>query len=72
MGFENLGFTQAVREYEKRGVIVYDRLNTSPYSKRMLDSFNLLGAIRVAPFKLDETNFGNIRRINQIYGKEIK
>lgn len=49
MGFENLGYTQAVREYEKRGVIVYERLNTSPYSKRMLESFGMDGAIRVSP-----------------------
>lgn len=49
MGFENLGYTQAVREYEKRGVIVYERIDTSPYSKRMLESFNMDGAIRVSP-----------------------
>lgn len=48
MDFDNLGYTQAVREYEKRGVIVYDRLNSSPYSKRMLNSFELEGAIRVS------------------------
>lgn len=49
MGFENLGYTQAVREYEKRNVIVYDRLATSIYSKRMLDSFGMDGAVRVSP-----------------------
>lgn len=49
MGFDNLGCTQAVREYEKRGVIVYERLNTSPFSQRMLKSFNLDGVIRVSP-----------------------
>lgn len=40
---------QAVREYEKRGVIVYDRLATSIYSKRMLDSFGMDGAVCVSP-----------------------
>lgn len=49
MGFENLGYTQAVQEYDKKGVIVYERLISSPYSKRMLDSFALDGAIRIAP-----------------------
>jgi len=49
MGFTNLGYTQAVREYEKRNVIVYDRLATSIYSKRMLDSFGMDGAVRVSP-----------------------
>lgn len=49
IGFDNIGYTQAVREYEKRNVIVYDRLVSSIYSKRMLDSFKLDGAIRVSP-----------------------
>lgn len=49
MGFHNIGYTEAVREYEKRGVIVYDRLVSSIYSKRMLDSFDMDGAVRVSP-----------------------
>lgn len=49
MGIDKLGFTEAVREYEKRGIIVYERVNTSLYSKRMLDSFGMEGCIRVSP-----------------------
>jgi cysteine desulfurase / selenocysteine lyase len=49
IGIENLGHAQAVREYEKRGVIVYERVSTSLYSRRMLESFGLEGAIRVSP-----------------------
>lgn len=49
IGFDHLGHTQAVREFEKRGVIVYERVSSSLYSKRMLDSFGLEGAIRVSP-----------------------
>jgi cysteine desulfurase/selenocysteine lyase len=49
IGIDNLGHAQAVREYEKRGVIVYERVSTSLYSKRMLESFNLEGAVRVSP-----------------------
>ena len=49
IGFEHLGHTEAVREYESRGVVVYERVATSLYSKRMLDSFGLEGAIRVSP-----------------------
>ncbi|RAS75622.1 aminotransferase class V-fold PLP-dependent enzyme [Priestia endophytica] len=49
MSFDNLNCTQAIQEYEKRGVIVYDRLTTSPYSKRMLESFDLKEVIRVSP-----------------------
>lgn len=49
MGIDKLEHAQAVREYEKRGVIVYERVSTSLYSKRMLESFGLEGAIRVSP-----------------------
>jgi len=49
IGIDDLGHAEAVREYEKRGVIVYERVATSLYSKRMLDSFGLEGAVRVSP-----------------------
>lgn len=49
IGIDNLEHANAVREYEKRGVIVYERVSTSLYSKRMLESFGLQGAIRVSP-----------------------
>ena len=49
MGIDKLGFTQTVREFENRGIIVYERINTSLYSKRMLDSFGIEGCIRVSP-----------------------
>ena len=49
IGFDNIESTQAVREYEKRKVIVYDRLATSLYSRRMLDSFGIDGAVRISP-----------------------
>lgn len=41
--------SQAVREYEQRGVIVYERVASSLYSRRMLESFGLSGAVRVSP-----------------------
>ena len=46
---ENWGYTEAVREYERRGCIVFERLNSSIYSKRMLESFGMTGCIRVSP-----------------------
>jgi selenocysteine lyase/cysteine desulfurase len=49
IAFANLGPTDAVREYEKRGVIVYERVASSLYSGRMLKSFNLDGAVRISP-----------------------
>ncbi|WP_158906743.1 aminotransferase class V-fold PLP-dependent enzyme [Burkholderia sp. L27(2015)] len=49
IAFDHIGQTQAVREYEKRNVIVYERVSSSLYSKRMLDSFGIDGAVRVSP-----------------------
>ena len=50
IGFDNLEPAEAVREYEKRDVIVYERDKSSLYSKRMIESFQLEGMIRVSPF----------------------
>lgn len=49
IGFSNLSPTDAVAEYVKRNVIVYDRIDTSLYSERMLHSFGLHGVVRVSP-----------------------
>lgn len=49
IGIDNMEYAEAVKNYEKNGVIVYERVATSLYSKRMLDSFGLKGAIRVSP-----------------------
>lgn len=49
LAFDRLGSKEAVAEYEKRGVIVYERVASSLYSKRMLDSFGIDGAVRVSP-----------------------
>lgn len=49
MSFDHLACEDAVKEYAKRDIIVYERLNSSIYSKRMLDSFGIEGCIRVSP-----------------------
>lgn len=49
ISIDGLEHAQTVREYEKRGVIVYERVASSIYSKRMLESFGLQGAVRVSP-----------------------
>lgn len=49
IALQALDHTQAVREYEKRGVIVYERVASSIYSGRMLNSLGLEGAVRVSP-----------------------
>jgi selenocysteine lyase/cysteine desulfurase len=49
IAIKGLEHAQAVREYEKRGVIVYERVATSIYSGRMLESLGIEGAVRVSP-----------------------
>ncbi len=49
IGFDHLGYTEAVRAYAARGVTVYERVASSIYSKRMLESFGLDGAVRISP-----------------------
>lgn len=49
IGFDRIDCTQAVVEYAKHGVTVYERVATSIYSKRMLESFGIAGTVRVSP-----------------------
>ena len=49
MKLNNLGYYETVREYEKRGIIVYERVATSYYSRPQVESFGLDGIIRVSP-----------------------
>lgn len=41
--------TACVAEYQMRGVTIFDRVNTSIYSKRIVEALGLEGAIRVSP-----------------------
>ncbi|KMK07879.1 aminotransferase class V-fold PLP-dependent enzyme [Pluralibacter gergoviae] len=49
IAFDNLPCEVAVREYEKKNVIVYERSSSSLYSHRMVKSFGLDGMVRVSP-----------------------
>jgi selenocysteine lyase/cysteine desulfurase len=49
MGIDGVDFTKTVAEYQKRGVTVYERVNTSIYSKRIVEAIGIEGAIRVSP-----------------------
>jgi len=49
INFRHIEPAKAVMQYDKKGVTVYERVNTSLYSKRMLESFGLECAIRVSP-----------------------
>ncbi len=46
---EGVDLTECVAEYQRRGVTVYERVNTSIYSKRIVEALGLNGAIRVSP-----------------------
>lgn len=49
INFKHIEPAIAVKQYSDNGVTVFERVSTSLYSKRMLESFNLEGAIRVSP-----------------------
>ena len=49
MGIDGLDMTRCVEEYQKRGVTTSERVNTSVYSKRIVEAVGLTGAIRVSP-----------------------
>ena len=55
IGIDGIEFSACVKEYEKRGVIVYERVNTSVYSKRIVEAVQLEGAIRVSPLHCHNT-----------------
>jgi len=49
IGFDNIECKDVVAEYEKRGVVTFERVATSLYSARMLKSFGIEGVVRVSP-----------------------
>lgn len=55
VGIGDMDLTEAVAEYYKRGVTVFERVNTSIYSKRIVESLGLAGAIRVSPLHCHDT-----------------
>lgn len=56
IGFDNIGCVEAVAEYEKRGVITFERVASSLYSARMLNSFGIDGVIRISPLHCHDAN----------------
>ena len=49
IGFDRIEHTQAVHDYAQHGVTVYERVVSSIYSKRMLESLGLTGSVRISP-----------------------
>lgn len=49
MGLKGMDYTALREEYDKRGVLVFERINTSEYSKRIVESLGRTGLLRVSP-----------------------
>lgn len=69
---DGLDFTEAVRKYEENNVIVYERISTNLYSKRIVESFGLKGAIRISPIHChDKNDIDNFLKITKKIISEI-
>lgn len=49
ISFDHLSETEATSEYLKHDIVVYDRVDSNFYSKRILNSLNLKGIVRISP-----------------------
>lgn len=56
MGIKGIEFSELSKKYLEHGVTVFERLSTSPYSKRIVESLGLDGAIRVSPLHCHGTD----------------
>lgn len=68
IGIRGMDCTAAAEEYFRRGITVNARVNTSLYSKRIVESLGLSGVIRVSPLHCN--NFDEIDRFLEVT-KEI-
>lgn len=51
--FDRLDCRAAVREYEKRGIVTFERAGDSIYSARMLEPFESQGVVRLSPLHIN-------------------
>jgi selenocysteine lyase/cysteine desulfurase len=56
MSIDGIDLTECVAEYQKMGVTVYERVNTSIYSKRIVEAIGIKGCIRVSPLHCHGTD----------------
>ena len=54
--FDNLPCDRIREEYEKRGIIVFERKITSIYSKRMVEAIDSKGVVRVSPLHVNSAD----------------
>lgn len=55
IGINGVDYVQLTAEYYKRGITVFERVNTSLYSKRIVESLGLTGAVRISPLHCHST-----------------
>lgn len=56
MGIKGLDFAECSQKYLEHGVTIFERVRTSPYSKRIVESLGLDGALRVSPLHCHGTD----------------
>ena len=66
----NIPCEQAVKEYDKRGIVTFDRSASSLYSRRMLDAFGLKGVVRLSPLHVNSVE--DIEEFLQITADMVK
>ena len=72
IGINGMDMTQCVAEYYKRGITVFERINTSLYSKRIVESLGLTGCIRVSPLHCHDTgDIDDFLRVTAEIAKEF-
>lgn len=49
MGIKGLDYSECSQKYLEHGVTIFERLKSSPYSQRIVESLGLEGALRVSP-----------------------
>ena len=56
MGIEGIEFAECARRYLEHGVTLFERVKSSPYSKRIVETLGLEGALRVSPLHCHGTD----------------
>lgn len=73
MGIEGVDHTTVRKEYAKKGITVYERVNASLYSKRIVEAFGLSGVVRVSPMHAyNENDMDTFLKATQEIVNELK
>lgn len=56
MGIKGIEYAECYQKYLEHGVTIFERLKSSPYSQRIVESLGLEGALRVSPLHCHGTD----------------